>query len=142
MPDQIPTQDLTPELVRDWMESACLDAAVDEDDDVLVNVDGTRLGVRVLAQDGLVAIWCLIRCDEDTEADVADWLDAVNRTNRSTFYVRAVLQEDCDGNLSVRYEHELFALDGIVARRQLVKLVRRIKTRALEHHDSLHEMVA
>lgn len=141
LPEQVPTQDLTHELVRDWMDSACLDSVIDEDGDVLISVEGTRIFVRVDDKRGIVLVHCPINLPGDLEVERGELLDAVNRVNRSTLYVRAVLRGG-DDDPWIRYEHELFAVDGIVSRRQLVKLVRAVKEAARARHRQLHGMVA
>lgn len=41
----------------------------------------------------------------------------------------------------MRYEHEHWALDGNLARRQLVKLVLRTKAMARDLHRDLHDLL-
>lgn len=141
LPEQVPTQDLSHELVCEWMDSACLDAVIDEDGDVLISVEGTRVFVRVDDKRGIVLVHCPINLPDDLEVDRLELLEAVNRVNRSTLYVRAVLRGG-DGDPWVRYEHELFGVDAFVGRRQLVKLVRAVKEAARARHRQLHGMVA
>lgn len=135
-PTRVRCQDLTPSLLREWIDSACIDVAIDEDDDLFVVLDGTRLFIRVRPNDGMLTICCSILIDEDDDTDRLTTLETVNRINRRALFVRAVLRDD-DQDRWVRYEHEHFALDGHVTRRQLVKLVRRVKHDARTLHRAL-----
>lgn len=139
--ERVRCQDLSAELVRDWLESACHDAVLDEDEDVFVVVDDTRLCVRTDPSLGMLLVSCSIVLDPDDVRDRLALLEALNRINCGAVFARAVLRGR-DGESWVRYEHELFAVDGHVSRRQLVKLVRRIKVEARQLHRGLVEMLA
>lgn len=136
--ERIFSQDLSPQLVRDWLDDACIDAIVDEDDDVFVELDGTRMCVRVDQPTGTTLMWCSILCDDDV--DRGELLEAVNEINAEAMFIRAVL---CDngGERWVRYEHEHWGLEGVVGRRQLVRLVRHVKVQACAAHDLVLESV-
>lgn len=140
--DQVPMQDLTPELVRSWLDSACIDVALDDEGDLLLSVDGTRIWGRIDRQRGVLFLSCSIRLDTGLGVDHEAWLDAVNAINRSTMFVRAVLRDEDGIAPCVHYEHELFGLDGVVTRRQLVKLVRTMRNTAWDRHEQLHEAAA
>lgn len=136
--ERVRCQDLSVELIRDWLHGACHDAVLDEDDDVFVVVDDTRLRVRTDPSQGLVFMSCSIMLDPEDVTDHLDLLEELNRINRRAMFARAVLGGN-DDEPYVRYEHELFAVDGYVTRRQLVKLVRRIKVEARQLHRCLIE---
>lgn len=132
------TQDLTPLLVRDWLDEACIDAVLDEDDDVFVSLDGTRMCVQLIPAAGAVFMWLGIDCEDCT--DRAALLKAVNDINDDAIFVRAIAS-GAEGEWRVRYEHHHFGLEGIISRRQLVKLVRRFKVEARAAHAELCERV-
>lgn len=136
--ERVRTQDLTAQILRDWLDDACCDALIDEDGDVLAVVDTTRVRVRLAVQSGLIFVSCSILLPEhlDQREEV---LDAANAVNRSALVVRAVLRGWGDGPY-VLYEHEHFALAGVVTRRQFVKLVARVKCAARDFHRDLVEL--
>ena len=139
LPDQRPTQDLTPELLRDWLESACIDAVLGDHDDVLAHVDHTTLLIQLDAREGILGIICAIRCEEGV-GDNDAWLRGINRLNSDTTIVRMVLEGEGDV-LRVDYEHELFAVEGIVTRRQFVKLIRAVRNKARQRHAELRALL-
>ena len=140
VPTEKPMQDLTPELVRDWLQSACIDAVLDDDGWIFAVLERTRVSIHVDANIGIVFVSCLIGCSTDTGASRSDWLEAVNFVNNKTMYVRAVLRESTEYEHAVRYEHELFAVGGTVSREQIVRLVRMVRSCARERHSMVHEM--
>jgi hypothetical protein len=137
--DRVFTQDITAELIRDWLDEACIDAAIDETGDVFVVLDGTRMIVRVNQPTGAILVWASIRCDGET--DRADMLEAINDINADAMFIRAVLFDCADGRC-VHYEHEHWGTDGVVGRRQLVKLVRYVRVQARAAHRTVMEAVS
>lgn len=90
--ERVRTQDLTPELLRDWLDDACFDAALDEDDDILVRIDDTRVRVRLSMQDGLIMLACSIALHGGEEVDEGELLRAANGLNACTTTLRIVVR--------------------------------------------------
>ncbi|MCW2928994.1 MAG: hypothetical protein JWM86_2962 [Thermoleophilia bacterium] len=132
--------DLTPELVAGWLEEACIDAAQDPIDerDLLTMIDDTRVNVRVDQLRGCIYLACPIGCRAELD-DRALVLEALNFAHHRAMFVRGVVGGESTEHW-VRWEHELHAVDGIVTKRQLVKLVRRVKQEARDAHRTLHDV--
>lgn len=140
--DFVPTQDLTPHVARDWLDAACIDAAIDEDDEIIALVDGVRVQLSLRPNDGFIHAYCFIGCDPDLDCDPEHMLWAVNEMNRSARFLRATLEaRETDPQHAVRYDYEHFAIDGVITQRQLAKLVRNIRSIAIVLHERLHGMM-
>lgn len=135
--ERVRTQDLTVELLRDWLDDACIDASLDEHGDLLARVDETRVRLRFSMQDGLILIACSISLG--TAIDDEQLASTVNLMNRETTVVRVVACGLSSDDPYMSYEHDHWALDGVVSRRQVVKLVMHVKAKARDLHRDLYE---